>query len=358
MPQRKEIKWAQLRVGVMVAAGLIVFAIAIFFISGQIGFITRKYTLHAYFATAAGLRPGSQVEVAGVPAGTIRAVRLSTDRDPRRAVEIVIQIARAFQGDIRADSVANQTTAGLLGESYLDISRGSPDQPLLPGGGVLKSHQEADIKNVEQNANDVVSNLRVLSASLNNITDQITHAKGSIGKLLYDETLYNRMNATAGSAETVMNNIQQGQGTIGKFVVDPTVYNKTTATLDRLNQFLDQVQSGQGTLGRLISDPSVYNEVKSAASKANTLLDNVNQGQGTLGKLVKDPQLYDRLNSSAEHFDVIAERMEKGTGTLGKLSTDPSLFNNLSASSQSLKEFLTEFRQNPKKYLTLHLHVF
>jgi phospholipid/cholesterol/gamma-HCH transport system substrate-binding protein len=50
--------------------------------------------------------------------------------------------------------------------------------------------------------------------------------------------------------------------------------------------------------------------------------------------------------------------MQEGTGTLGKLSTDPSLFNNLRDSSQSLKEFLVEFRKNPRKYLQVRVHLF
>ncbi|HUI40976.1 MAG TPA: MlaD family protein [Terriglobia bacterium] len=358
MPQRKEVRWAELRVGVMVAVGLIVFMVAIFLISGQIGFITSKYTLHVYFATASGLRPGSQVQLTGIPAGTVQAVRISDYHDPQRAVEIVLRVAREYQNEIRADSVANQSTAGLLGEAYLDISRGSPQQPVIPDGGVIKSSQGADIQQIEQNANDVVSNLRVLSASLNDITNQITQGKGSIGKLMYDETFYNQLNATVKSAQTIMASVQKGQGTIGALLVDPTAYNKLIATLDRLNQFVDQAQNGQGTLGRFMSDPAVYNQLKDLTAKVDTLVNNINQGQGTLGRLATDRQLYDRLNATAGHIEVVTARMEQGTGTLGKLSTDPSLYNNLSASSTSLKEFLTEFRKNPRKYLTLHLHIF
>jgi phospholipid/cholesterol/gamma-HCH transport system substrate-binding protein len=77
-----------------------------------------------------------------------------------------------------------------------------------------------------------------------------------------------------------------------------------------------------------------------------------------MGKLMNDPQLYDRLNTTVARLDVISARIEKGEGTLGKLSTDPTLFNNLNESSKSLRDFLTEFMKNPKKYLTVKLHIF
>ncbi len=358
MPQRQEIQWAQLRVGIMVTVALIILVVATFFVSGQIGFVTRKYTLRAYFPSAEGLRPGSQVSLAGIPAGSIKDVRLSDSRDPNRAVEIVLSIQRKFQREIRADSVANETTAGLLGETFIDISRGTPGQPELEDGSEIKTLQEADIKLIEKNVNDVISNLDQLSAKLNDIANQITKGRGSLGKLLYDETLYSRINQMTIGMQALVNNLRNGQGTIGKFLVDPTLYNKTVATVDHLNELVDDVQKGQGTMGRLVSDPAVYNQLKDITAKMNTLLDNINKGQGTLGKLVTDQQLYDRVNSTVGHVDNITARMDQGTGTLGKLSTDDTLYKNLSSSTQSLREFLDEFRKNPKKYLTLHVHIF
>jgi phospholipid/cholesterol/gamma-HCH transport system substrate-binding protein len=342
----------------MVTVALIILVVAIFFVSGQIGFITRKYSLRAYFPSAEGLRPGSQVTLAGIPAGSIKDIHLSESRDPDRAVEIVLSIPRGFQHEIRADSVANKTTAGLLGETFIDITRGSLNQPELQNGSEIKTLQEADIKRIEKNANDVISNLNELSQRLNDISNQITQGKGSIGKLLYDETFYNRMNQMVTSMQTLVNNLQQGQGTLGKFLVDPTLYNKTVATVDHLNELVDQVQKGQGTMGRLVSDPAVYNQLKDITAKMNMLLDNVNKGQGTLGKLVADQQLYDRVNSTVGHVDSITARMDQGTGTLGKLSTDDTLYRNLSASSASLREFLEAFRKNPKKYLQIRIHIF
>jgi phospholipid/cholesterol/gamma-HCH transport system substrate-binding protein len=64
------------------------------------------------------------------------------------------------------------------------------------------------------------------------------------------------------------------------------------------------------------------------------------------------------MDDTLAHMDSITTRIDQGQGTLGKLSTDPTLFNNLSDSSQSLKEFLADFRKNPKKYLSIKLHIF
>lgn len=358
MPQREQLTWAQLRVGALVIAGLVVLAVGIFFISSTVGFLTSQYTLKTYFPSASSLRQGAQVRLAGIAVGNVSNIRLSKYTKPSKAVEIDMKVSRKYQDQIRTDSVATIETVGLLGESYIDISRGGPDEPPIPNGGVVKSREEADIKKIVQNTNDVITNLRALSATLNDITQQIQHGRGSIGKLIYTETLYNRLNQTADDAQKLMSRVEKGHGTLGKLLNDDTLYKRANATIDKVNQVMDEVQHGNGSAAKFINDPAVYNNVNQAVQRANTLMANINEGKGTLGKLATDPELYNRLDSTVKHVDVIASRIDRGQGTLGKLSTNPTLFNNLVTSSQSLKQFLDEFRTNPKKYLTLRLHIF
>jgi phospholipid/cholesterol/gamma-HCH transport system substrate-binding protein len=342
----------------MVIIGLAILAIGIFFISGQEGFFRRRYKLKAYVSEAAGLRQGAQVSLAGVAVGSVDRIEISPYPERARAVEIVMRVARAYQDQIRTDSRASIETVGLLGDSYVDITRGTPGQEVIADGGVLKTSEEADVKRVVQNANDVFVNLRVLSAKLNDISGQIQSGKGSVGKLVYDQTLYNRLNKTSDTIDRMVTRVEQGQGTLGKLMADETLYGTTVATIDRLNKVMDDMQHGPGSLAKFVSDPSVYNNVNHLVTQANSLVDNINQGQGTLGKLAKDPQLYNRLNETFDHLNALSTRMDQGQGTLGKLSTDPTLYNNLSQSSQSLRDFLTEFKKSPKKYLTLRVRMF
>jgi len=358
MPQRQELTWKQLRVGTLVAVSLIVLAVGIFFISGQVGIFTRKMTLRCYFPSAGGVKEGSEVDVAGIPAGNVSRLRISHDPNPARAVEVMMKVSRRFAGDIRADSVAVATTQGLLGDSFVDISRGSPDQPRVPDGGEVKTNEQASMQNVVQNANDVVTNLRDLSVAVQGITNQINSGKGSLGKLIYDPTLYNRISHSADVIDKMTDQIMSGQGSLGKLVSSNEAYDKLVAATDRLNHLLDQAEHGNGTVAKVLNDPSLYNRLNDVATKADNLITDIDNGKGSLGKLVKDEQLYDRLNQTADHLNVISARMANGEGSLGLLSTDSKLYNNLAASSESLKEFLADFRKNPKKYLSIKLHIF
>ena len=358
MPQRKQIAWAQLRVGLLVLVSLVVLGAGIFFISGQVGFLSRRYTLKTYFASAGGLHEGAEVRLAGIAVGNVDKIQLSPFIEPARAAEVIIRVGPRYQEQIRADSIASIETAGLLGDGFIDITRGGQGQAVIPNNGVIQSHEAGDIKQIMQNANDVVTNLRVLSAALNDITNQIKTGNGSIHQLLYDQTFYNRMNETTAGLDRLVSNVEKGQGTLGKFMVDDSVYRQTTDTLNHLNQLIDEVEHGKGSMAKFISDPAIYDDVHKIAASTNTLLEKMNTNQGTLGKMINDPQLYNRMNDTMARLDTITTRIDKGEGTLGKLSTDATLFNNLNASSKALRDFLTEFMKDPRKYLTLHVKVF
>jgi len=342
----------------MVIVSLALFGVAVFFISGQGGLFTQHYALKAYFPGAGDLREGAQVRLAGIVAGSVSKIQISPYPDKQRAVEVDLKIERTFQKEIRADSVASVETVGLLGDGYVNITRGTPGNEVIGEDGAVKTADKADIAAVVQNTNEVILNLNTLSAKLDDITTQIQAGKGSMGKLLYDEALYNKMDATASGAQALVDRAQRGEGTLGKLMSDDTIYNRSVATIDRLDQILNDVQHGGGSLAKFISDPSAYNNLNRLMTNGNALIEGINQGHGTLGKLAKDEQFYDHMNSTLAHLDTITARIDQGQGSLGKLSTDPTLFNNLSASSESLKEFLADFRKDPRKYLTIKLHVF
>jgi len=359
MPRQKQIEWAQLRVGLLVLVSLIVLGGGIFFISGQVGGIfSSRYTLKTYLSGAGGVHEGAEVRLAGIAVGNVSKIRLSPYTDPNRSVEIVMKITKQFQDNIRGDSVATIETAGLLGDGYINITRGGQANPVIQDNGVVPGQEQADIKEIVQNANDVISNLRVLSNTLNDVVKQVKVGEGSVHKLLYEQAFYNRLNETAAGVDRLVANVEKGQGTLGKFMVDDSVFKQTQETINRLNALVDEIQHGQGTAAKFINDPSVYDNMNKMVARGNELMDKLNSGQGTLGKMVNDPQLYNRLNETVARLDTISDRIEKGEGTLGKLSTDPSLFNNLNSSSASLRNFLDEFMKNPKKYLTLHMHIF
>ncbi|MCU0560787.1 MAG: outer membrane lipid asymmetry maintenance protein MlaD [Desulfobacterales bacterium] len=101
----------------------------------------KHYVLHARFKAVTGLRPGAQVEIAGVQVGQVDAITL----DPKDLVAIVrLKIREGIQ--LQDDSIASVKTAGLLGDKFIQLSPGGSDILLKPGDLIVETEPALDIE--------------------------------------------------------------------------------------------------------------------------------------------------------------------------------------------------------------------
>ena len=84
----------------------------------------------------------------------------------------------------------------------------------------------------------------------------------------------------------------------------------------------------------------------------------VNAGKGALGKFARDEQFARKVDNTVAKLSALADRLEAGEGTAGKLFHDPSLYDNADRMLVETRELIKAVRQDPKKYLTIHLKIF
>ena len=120
MPSQKQLKWSQLRVGLTLLFASATLAVLIFVMSGTGGWFTRKITLRSYFDNAGGLREGAPVRLAGVDIGNVTGIRIVGDK-PTTPVEVTMKVNTKYKFNLRKDSITLLATAGVLGETYVDI---------------------------------------------------------------------------------------------------------------------------------------------------------------------------------------------------------------------------------------------
>ena len=359
MPSQKQLKWSQLKVGVTVLAALVTLAVLIFLMSGTGGFWTRKILLKSYFDNASGLRVGGSVRLSGVDIGNVTAIRVVQDKDRQLTpVEVTMRISTKYHYSLRKDSQTLLSTAGVLGETYIDIDSSTAVGGEAKDGDVLPSRDVPDFQDMVRAGQGTLQNMDALLKRLDRIIAFIESGKGSVGKLIYDPTLYNRASQTINEFQGLVNDISQGKGTIGKLVSDDAMYNKLNATLDKVNGMVDDLNAGKGTAGKLLKDPALYDNANKTVANVRQLTEEINSGKGVLGKLAKDEEFGDRLKNVVNKLSIIADRLEAGEGTAGKLLRDPSLFNNADQMLVESRELIKSIRENPKKYLSIHLKVF
>jgi phospholipid/cholesterol/gamma-HCH transport system substrate-binding protein len=356
LPSQKQLKWSQLKVGILVVVASITLATLIVLMSGG-GMFTSKIVLKSYFPDASGLSQGAPVRLSGVDIGNVKEIRVVPDH-PEAPVEVTMKVNTKYDFFLRKDSQTILSTAGVLGQTYINIDSSTAKDRPVQDGDILKSKDAPGYDDVVRSANSSLQNMDVLLKRLDRIVSFVESGQGSVGKLIYDPSLYNRVNTTVSEFQKLVNEISGGQGSLGKLIADDELYRKANASIDKINQLIDEVNSGNGTVGKLLKDPSLANNLDKTVANIKQFTDDVNAGKGALGKLTKDQQFADKLQNTMDRLSNLADKLDEGNGSAALFLRDRTVFDNTNQLLTDTQDLIKAIRKNPKKYLTIHLKLF
>ncbi len=361
MPSQEEVRWSQLKVGliVLVAAVILVTLLFLMTSSSGLGILSKKLTVTTYFENSAGLKTGGAVTLEGVTIGSVKSVNVS--QDPARKltpVRVVMKIDSKYDYGLKKDSKAALNTNGVLGDTLVDINSQTAVGPPLEDGDELHTLETPSLTDVVKASQGTIEQLNVILAKMNTIVDNLQSGKGSVGKLINDPELYDKANATVDELHTLEVNLNNGRGSVGKLMTDDTLYNRLNTAALKIDQIGDALQSDKGAAGMLINDPKFAQQIRDTLTHINALLADVQNGKGAAGMLVNDPQFAQSLRDTVAQANQIITKVNKGEGTLGKLTTDDQAYTNLNKLLTESTLLVSTIRQDPKKYLTIHLKIF
>ena len=219
---------------------------------------------------------------------------------------------------VKTDSKAVVKFTGLMGQNFVSIEFGSPDAPALQDNQMVATEEQPDLNAIMVKLDKAATGIENFGKSftgdkidnligpltdfikqnsghlggaisnMENISGQIASGQGTVGKLIYTDSLYNSMfdtitnlQDTVTQARQVVNDVSSGRGTIGKLVTDETLYSATTSSMTNLNQILQKINQGQGTIGKLVNDQEFYKNAKLAMQKLDKAADSL-EDQGPL----------------------------------------------------------------------------
>jgi phospholipid/cholesterol/gamma-HCH transport system substrate-binding protein len=359
VPSQKQLKWSELRVGITVIVASLTLGLLLLLMSNTAGLFTKRITIRSYFDNASGLRLGAPVRLSGVDIGNVATIRIVNEKDRQLTpVEVTMRISTKYHYALRRDSVTSLDTAGVLGETYLDIDSSQAVGTEAQDGDTLPTQIHPDFNQVVRASQSTLQNMDALLKRADRILAFAESGKGSLGKLIYDPTLYNRFSDTVGDFQKIVSQVGAGQGSLGALISRNDAYDKFLSTLDKMNSVIDDMQQGKGTAGKFLKDPSLYNNANDTIANVKKLTQDINSGKGTIGKLAEDDELAKKIDVTITKLSELTTALEAGQGTAGKLFKDEALYNNANSTLVNMQDLLKAFRENPKKYLSIKLHIF
>ena len=357
MPSPKRVAWAQLKVGLLAAVSLGIVVVLIFLLTGANNPFASKELLYAYFPDSAAMTEGSVVRLNGIQVGTVKRVELSGEANNRRAIRMTLEVDGRYLPNIPKDSEGGFGAENVLGVKYLNIERGTSSEAIRPGSE-LHTRDDKDFMEMLRAAYPLLDSMQTILQRVDRLVAGLESGRGSVGKLLYDDEAYRRLNAILADAEKVSHALAAGEGTLGKLLYDPSLYEEVQGTMKRVDGLVANLAKGEGSAGKFLKDPALYDDLKKSSAELNKLISNLNAGKGSAGKLLTDDTAHKEFTGALQRLNGTLDKLNAGQGTIGQLMVNPALYNDLTGTSSEVRDLLKDFRKNPKKFLTIQLKIF
>ncbi len=358
MPSKNKVSIAQLKVGILGIVALACIALIVFLLTGNMKWFQTQVPLHVYTSDAAGLTPGSPVRINGIQAGSVDNVELSGETNPQRVIKVDFNVDSDMVKQIPVDSIASISSDNLLGSTkFLQITKGT-SPTTVQSGATLKAENTQQFDQLVAQGFNVLDSAQAVLGKITNIVGEVEAGNGTIGKLLVDQSLYNSLAATVNQVQLLATTLNSKTGTVGHLINDNELYNQIQTVVDRVDKVMAGLQQGQGTAGKFLKDPKMYNDVEKSIDQLNTMLANLNAGKGTAGQLLVSNKIGNQVSTTLSKVDLTLDKVNSGQGTIGQLLVNPALYDSINGTTTELHGLLKDFRANPKKFLSIKLHIF
>ncbi len=341
-----------LRVGVLVAGALVVLMIFLFAIGSEQKIFSRKNEYRVRLDSVSGLAEGNPVKISGVTVGVVKDINLPFD-PKAKDVDIMLMIDRKYAGRIRTDSRARLKKLGLLaGDSYVDISPGSPRFDELEPDALIPAARQTNVDQLISSGEDLVDNLVQISYSLKNVLARVDRGEGIIGELTSapetKQHLTETILTTLNKVNAALEHIESGKGLVGKLVYDDAYGEQLAGSLQQtagnLQALIADVQasfkSGNGAIPALLNDPSGKQKVLTLIDNLNTTTANLaaisasfKNGQGLVPRLMNDKAYGDQalaeFTGLVHQLNDTVAKINAGNGTAGKVINDPAIYESI-----------------------------
>jgi phospholipid/cholesterol/gamma-HCH transport system substrate-binding protein len=286
---------------------LVIFAV--FFIMETLGSMESfhgGYRVSARFNTVQDLKVGNSVKTAGVEIGRVEKIALADNK-------VTVTMKLHSDAVVKTDSKAVIKFTGLMGQNFVAIDFGSPDAPRAVGGAVLVTEEQPDLNAIMTKLDGATTGIQNLTKSFT--PDTINNLMGPLVDFVKQNS--GHIGGAISNIENISGQIASGEGTVGKLIYSDSLYNSALVTVTNLQdavvevrQVVNGISDGKGTIGRLVTDETLYRETTASMTNLNQILQKINQGQGTIGKLINDQEFYKNAKLTLQKMDKMADGLE------------------------------------------------
>ena len=291
-------------VGIFVFIGLAIFIMTVLTLGSQRKTFSNSITVKSFFDNVNGLQKGNNIWFSGVKVGTIKSVKLQQNGK----VEVDMSVEEQSVKYIPKNAKARLSTDGLIGNKIIEIYGGDPNSPRIESGDVLGNDKLLSTDDMMKTLSKNNDNLFAITTDFKLISSRIAEGKGSIGKLLTDETMADQLNATTNILKRASENLEKlsanmsaytaklnDKGTLANdLVTDTVIFSKLRATVTQLQNVADSSQ----------------NVIANLTTTGNILNNGLTNKNSPAGMLLNDEQSANKIKLTLQNLQSASKKLD------------------------------------------------
>ncbi|MGB8993186.1 MAG: MlaD family protein [Desulfobaccales bacterium] len=301
-------------VGIFVVASLAALLVMVLIVARQEGLFQEYIEYRAIFKNVSGLKPGSEVHLAGVTVGNV----MNTVINPDGNIVVTFQVSKKYSDRVRQDSKATIGFMGLLGEKSLDLTPGPLNKPVIAPNGLVASVEPLDITQILAKTAPSLEDLQKVLTNLVSITESLAGPEGDFKKIMAD-------------LREIVAKVNRGKGTMGMLVNDAALYRETTQTVTTAKKILTDFD--QSIFGALkVNSPEFKKQVQQTAENLQATISRASETANHLQTATS------RLPDILKKLDAFLTNLEKaGKGLPGLVTQGETAFDNLDTTTKAMQ---------------------
>lgn len=309
----------EVRLALTAIAALIILIWGINFLKAKALF-DRNNVFYGIYDRVDGLKISSSVIYRGYSVGQVTAINFTGERFDK----VLVQFTVGKKLEIPENSTAAIQSADLMGSKAINLIPGDA-LTYAQSGDTLRSQLELGL--MEQ-LNEQLEPLKRKAENVMVSLDTVLLALQEI----FSEGASGNIRSSLKSVSRTLDNVEQASATLNHLLREES--GRISNILENINSITGNLENSNSEITRSLDNVSTISDSLRAINLNNTIR---------------------YLNCVLMQADSIVGKINQGYGTLGNVVNDTELYYNLTEVSENLNKLLTEFRQNPKRFVNLSL---
>ena len=343
-----------IKIGFLVALGLIVLGLAIVGISSKQRLFEKKVTFYSVFPDTTGLKEGSNVSFQGVDVGFVTNIEFM-DRGGKPEVKVTYKISSKILPMINSNIRAEIKSLGLLGDRFISLEKSEketkPEINLLPNSEI-QSYQPISLKQLGESAQDIMQSINELSKNINDLVIHISK-EGPLAKIMNNPQLSDEFvehyRRSAESLDVITTRLKNGEGIIGGLLAKEGEGDQTAKMLREsiinLNETLKGINEGKGVLGLLVSEMGDGKDARESLKDFFNALEKMSMAMEDSNSLAYKifadekfgKEFSENLLSISKSLESILKKIDIGEGSAGAFINDKELYDSLKLTADGIQ---------------------